>query len=261
MKQLWCKTALSPSGLPGLDHALNPYAGCAHGCRYCYVPAVLHQPRSELTRVAAKVNIPQVLRRELKRGRRGVVGVSTVTDPYQPAERECRLMRKCLPLLHRHDMAIDVQTKSPLVTRDIDLLRRFSHVTVGVTVTTLDETVRRLLEPHAPPADRRLHALRELADGGVATYVFFGPVLPGLDVDDVAGYVQRFADAGVDEVMVDTLHCKPGVWDSVAAALPEDLRELYRRRLRRDSGYYPAIVGEIEKSCRRVGLHCTRAFG
>lgn len=260
MKQRWCKTALSSSGLPGLDYALNPYRGCAHGCRYCYVPAVLHHDRRELTDVAAKVNIPQVLRRELKRKRQGVVGIATVTDPYQPAERHCKLMRKCLPLLRRHDMTLDIQTKSPLVTRDIDLLQRFSHVAVGVTVTTLDEDTRRLLEPHAPPVEQRLRALRELSDSGIATHVFFGPILPDLEVADAGGYVRRFADTGADELMVDTLHLKKGVWDSIAAVLPDDKRELYRQRLRHDSSYYPRIVAEIEKTCRRVGLPCTRAF-
>lgn len=260
MKQHWCKTALSPSGLSGLDYALNPYAGCAHGCRYCYVPAVLHQPRSQLTDVAAKINIPQVLRRELKRKQPGIVGISTVTDPYQPAERNCKLMRKCLPLLHKHDMAVDVQTKSPLVTRDIDLLQRFSRVAVGITITTLDEATGGLLEPHAPSTEQRLDALRELADSGIATYVFFGPVLPGLDVEDVAEYVQRFANAGAEELMVDTLHLKPGVWDSIAAVLSDDKRKLYRERLQGESFYYPHIFGEIEKACRRLGLPYSPAF-
>lgn len=260
MKQRWCKTALSPSGLPGLDYALNPYAGCAHGCRYCYVPAVLHHPRHELTDVAAKVNIPQVLRRELKRKQPGVVGISTVTDPYQPAERQCRLMRKCLPLLLKHEMAVDIQTKSPMVTRDIDLLQQFERVAVGITITSLDGAAQRLLEPHAPSAEQRLRAIRELADSGISTYIFFGPILPGLEVDDAAGYVRRFADAGADELMVDMLHLKPGVWDSIAPVLPDEKRGLYRQRLQRESSYYPRIVDEIENACRRVGLPCTRAF-
>lgn len=260
MKQHWCKTALSSSGLPALDYALNPYTGCAHGCRYCYVPAVLHQPRSELTDVAAKINIPQVLRRELKRKRQGIVGISTVTDPYQPAERRCKLMRKCLPLLHKRDMAIDMQTKSPMVTRDIDLLQRFERAAVGVTITTFDEEMQRLLEPHAPSVGQRLDAIGELADSGIATYVFFGPVLPDLAVDDVARCVQRFADAGADEVMVDTLHLKPGVWDSIAAMLPHDKQQLYRERLRRESRYYQRVFSEIEKACRRFGLPYRPAF-
>lgn len=260
MKQRWCKTALSPSGLPGLDYALNPYAGCAHGCRYCYVPAVLHQPRSQLTHVAAKINIPQVLRRELKHKQPGIVGISTVTDPYQPAEGQCKLMRKCLPLLHKHHMAIDVQTKSPLVTRDIDLLQPFKRAAVGVTVTTLDAATRQLLEPHAPPVQQRLDALRELSHSHIATYVFFGPILPDLSMDNIGAYVQRFADAGADELMVDTLHLKTGVWDSIAAVLPDDKRELYRQRLQSGSRYYPQVIGKIENACWRVGLPCSRAF-
>ncbi len=260
MKQQWCKTALSPSGLPGLDYALNPYSGCAHGCRYCYVPAVLHQPRRELTNVAAKINIPQVLRRELKRKQPSIVGISTVTDPYQPAERRCKLMRKCLPLLHKRDMAVDVQTKSQMVTRDIDLLQRFERAAVGVTVTSFDAEMQRLLEPHAPSAGQRLDAVRELADSGIATYVFFGPVLPDLDVDDAAGCVRRFADAGADELMVDTLHLKPGVWDSIATVLPPDTQQLYRERLQRESRYYQRVFAEIERACRRVGLPYSPAF-
>ena len=261
MKQRWCKTALSPSGLPGLDYALNPYTGCAHGCRYCYVPAVLHQPRSALTDVAAKINIPQVLRKELKQKHRGIVGIATVTDPYQPAERDYKLMRKCLPLLQKHDMPVDIQTKSGLVTRDIDLLQSFTRIAVGVTITTLDEDIRRQLEPGAPPAEQRLDALRELSDNDIDTYLFFGPILPDLEPGEAAGYVQRFADAGADELMVDTLHIKPGVWDSVAAVLTDEKQALYRQRLQRESSYYTDIIREIETACRTLGLLCRRAFG
>ena len=94
VRTVMCKTALSPSRLPGLDYALNPYKGCAHGCVYCYAPYVIKVPVSEWTDVIAKGNIAEVLSKEVPRP--GVVGLGTVTDPYQPLEKELCLTRRCL---------------------------------------------------------------------------------------------------------------------------------------------------------------------
>ncbi len=115
-----CKRALGPSKLPGLDYALNPYRGCAFGCVYCYSPAVLREARPLGSFVEARRNIPNALARELKSSRRGLVGIGTVTDPYQPLEGRYRLARLCLEQLLRYDFPISIQTKSPIVIRDLD---------------------------------------------------------------------------------------------------------------------------------------------
>ena len=109
-----CKSALSQSRLLGYDYALNPYRGCEHGCSYCYAPYVLHEDREWGGFVDVKLDIPSVLSKELGRRKKGVVGISTVTDPYQPIEKKYELTRTCLEHLLRHDFPICIQTKSAL---------------------------------------------------------------------------------------------------------------------------------------------------
>jgi DNA repair photolyase len=176
------RSVLSKSGIPGADYCVNPYVGCSHACRYCYATFMKRfTDHSEPwgTFVDAKANAPEALCRELRRARPGRVMVSSVTDPYQPVERKCRLTRQCLEALLESDMQVGILTKSPLVLRDLDLFKRFGdRVEVGLTVTTDDESMRRLFEPHAPAVALRVKALRTLRERGVATYAFIGPVLP-----------------------------------------------------------------------------------
>jgi DNA repair photolyase len=101
---------------------MNPYRGCAHGCRYCYAPNIMRIPRREWGRfVEVKRNIPKILSDELKKKKKGVVGISTTTDPYQPVEKKYKLTRFCLEQLLKHDFPVSVLTKSRLVSRDLDI--------------------------------------------------------------------------------------------------------------------------------------------
>lgn len=257
-RRSWCRTALSSSRLPGLDYSLNPYRGCAHNCAYCYAPPLLHLDRTRWPDVEARINIPQVLRREVKVKKPGIVGLSTVTDPYQPAEKEYELTRKCLSLLLKRGFAVNVQTKSDLVLRDRDVLGSSDQVAVGITITTLEDTVSSALEPEASPPRRRLQALRRLAEADIYTYVFWGPLLPSLTEEEVPAYVEAFARHGAHEIMVDTLHIKPGVMEGLGAALSPDRMTLFRERLQ--GNYYRRILEAVEKACRdRIPL--VRAFG
>src|SRR4030067_1204603 len=181
IKEIKVKTALSPSQLPGLVYALNSYRGCAHACVYCYAPSVIHWDKGKWGElVEVKINLPRILSKELRGKKKGVVGLGTVTDPYQPAEKKYEITRRCLELLLMHDFPVCIQTKSSLVLRDMDLLKRFSNIEVGVTLTTLDEGVREKLEPGASSVAQRLNALSELSKNGIRTWVFIGPVMPYL---------------------------------------------------------------------------------
>ena len=120
IKEVKCKTALSKSNLPGLDYSLNPYRGCMHNCAYCYVPNVLRINREEWGKfVEVKINIQNVLSKEVKTKKQGIVGISTVTDPYQPIEKRNKITRFCLEQLLKYDFPISIQTKSSLVLKDI----------------------------------------------------------------------------------------------------------------------------------------------
>ncbi len=132
---------------------------------------------------------------------RGIVLMSTVTDPYQPLEKNQRLTRACLEVLSRHNFPLHVLTKSPLVVRDIDLFSTLSLVEVGVTLTTDDEKVRRLFEPHAPPIPERIGALQRLSQEGIKAYAFLGPMLP-MEPERLAGMIAPY----VSSVLIDRMN-------------------------------------------------------
>lgn len=181
VREVRAKSILSRSGIDGISYTVNPYTGCAHACRYCYATFMKRftghgEPWGEF--VDIKINAPDLLARQLPRAAHGNVILSSVTDPYQPAEARYGLTRACLEVLSKQSFPVRILTKSPLVLRDIDLIKTFADMEVGITITTEDDTVRQLFEPHAPPIAERLRALRELHEQGIRTYAFVGPLLP-----------------------------------------------------------------------------------
>ena len=182
--EITVKTALVRSKIAGVDFVVNPYLGCGHGCLYCYASFMAryshhHKRYPWGTFVEVKCNIVEVLHSELSRKRRkGTVMMSSVCDPYQPMERKYRLTRQCIEALKEFGWGIDILTRSPLVTRDIDLLSDTSSVAVGITIPTDSDHVRTVLEPNAPSIRNRLTALKQLYDAGIDTWVFIGPLLP-----------------------------------------------------------------------------------
>ncbi len=257
IKELKVKTALSPSQLPGLDYALNPYRGCAHACAYCYAPSVIHYKGKWGELVEVKVNLPRVLSKELRAKKKGVVGFGTVTDPYQPAEKKYEITRRCLELLLMHDFPVCIQTKSSLVLRDVELLKQFSNVEVGMTLTALDDGVRAEMEPGASSVEERMLALKELGKNGINTWVFLGPVMPYFT--DIEALVDAIAEAKPRYVLVDKLRLKEGVWERVGEFVkgfkPELLPE-YERIFLKKEDYYSGIFERVLRRCEEKGLRC-----
>ncbi len=182
VKEIRPKSILSPSKI--YPWVINPYTGCQHGCSYCYARFMKRvtghrDPGGDF--VDVKINAPEVLRVEIKKKRRGRVWVSGVCDPYQPLEAQYRLTRQCLEILIQNTWPVIIQTRSPLVLRDLDILRDAVGVEVGLSVTTADDNIRKLFEPGAPPSPERIRALGELHDAGIRTYAMIAPVLPGAE--------------------------------------------------------------------------------
>ena len=235
------KSALSKSGLPGLVYALNPYRGCSHACTYCYAPSVLHENRKWGEFVDVKLNLPSVLAKEMASEERGVVGIGTVTDAYQPAEKEYEITRKCLEVLLKKDWPISIQTKSDLVLRDLDLIEKFKDKDVGFTITTLDDKARKRFEPHSSPIPARLDALRAIAERGIKTWVFLGPIIPDLLGDTLEDLIKALSGIGIDHLLFDRLNIKPGM-----------------------SGFsdydYKPIEAKVKELCKRYNIRCYNAF-
>jgi len=261
--EVQCKTALSRSTLPGLDYSLNPYRGCMHNCVYCYAPHVLRIPREfwgEILEI--KKNIPVVVAKEVKTKKPGVVGISTVTDPYQPLEQKYKLTRFCLEQLLRYDFPAHIQTKSTLVTRDIDLLQRFSDAQVMISIGTLHDNERRLLEPNTSSIQDRFATLKKCSDAGLRTAVFFGPVYPTTTIQDIPQILDAIKDAGAQEVWFDLLRLKPGIWENIQNTLQHEKEtlQMFTNNLFNEKEYYTRIREEIQKKATEHKLKVIDAF-
>lgn len=181
VKEIFTRTALAKTRISGFDYCLNPYVGCAHGCRYCYASFMKRftghsEPWGEF--VDVKVNAPVRLKHQLMRARPGLVAIGTVTDSYQPLEKKYQVTRRCLEGLLDKEFPVNLLTRSPLCLRDMDLFKKFKEIEVGLTITTHDEAMRKLFEPRSPSISSRVDALRTLYQEGIRTYAFIGPMLP-----------------------------------------------------------------------------------
>ncbi len=262
MSEIRVKNLLSRTNLPGLYYSLNPYRGCQHACLYCYSPAVLREKRPWGEFVEVKVNALEVLEREVRGKPKRMVGIGTVTDPYQPLEARFRLTRECLRILSEHGFPVCVQTKSDLILRDADLLS-VGNSEVGVTITTMDEEIARILEPRASPPKRRARILEEFSSRGVTTWLFLGPLLPSLtDSEEGIREVVEVAASTRSLLIYDKLNLKRGVMERLGNALkelsPESLRILLSPSLRSKS--WKEERERVERICREKGVRCEPAF-
>jgi DNA repair photolyase len=207
LREIYARSILSKSQV--FDYVVNPYIGCQHGCTYCYARFMKRftghkEPWGEF--VDVKINAPDLLKHEIGKRPPGRVWISGVCDPYQSLEEKYELTKKCLKILIQHDWPITVQTKSPLVLRDIDLFRRSDKTEVGLSVTSADDEIRKLFEPGAPSIKERTKALEELHLAGIRTYAMIAPMLPGAE-----GLAAQLSGK-VDYVLVDKMNYHYGDW-------------------------------------------------
>jgi DNA repair photolyase len=233
-----CRSALNHvRGMP-FEWSLNPYMGCVHQCTFCYVRAFekrADRPYDDRygTSIRVKVNVVEVLRRELARPSwdRESVAIGAATDPYQPAEGRYRLTRGCLEALAEVSNPFSIITRGPLVVRDVDVLQEAAgraDVSVNFSVPTLDHEVWRRTEPGTAPPRQRLRALKTLVDAGIKAGVGMAPILPGLSdsPDQLAEVVKAARDAGATHVWCNVLFLRPGTREHFLAALADDWPEL-----------------------------------
>jgi len=202
------KTIISYNRSPdlGFDRSINPLVGCEHGCIYCFArPShAFHDLSPGLdfeTRLFAKPDAADLLRAEL--GKPGYaarpMALGTNTDPYQPIEADWRITRSILEVLAETDHPVTITTKSDRVVRDIDLLAPMAAkrlATVAMSITSLDPRIAATIEPRAPHPERRLKAVRTLADAGIPVFVSISPVIPAITDHEIEHLLARAAEAG-----------------------------------------------------------------
>jgi len=230
IKEIQAKSILSKTGLPA-DYCLNPYTGCQHGCVYCYARFMKRytghkEPWGEF--VDIKINAPEILRAEIARKPKGRVYLSSVTDPYQPLERKYQLTRKLLEILAQAGWPVTIQTKSDLVLRDLDILKKIPEIKVGFTITSLDDKTRKIFEPFASPIPHRFAALAKLKKEGLETFAMIAPILPKLT--DLEGLKKRLRPI-TNFIWEDNLNIRYGNWPDIEKTVKK---------------YYPELLGDFQ---------------
>ena len=272
----------------GFDASINPYRGCSHGCIYCYA-----RPTHEYlgfsagldfeSKVLVKEDAPELLRKQLSspRWKPQVLSISGVTDCYQPIERKLRITRRCLEVLTEFRNPVAIVTKNHLVTRDIDLLSelaRHDAAVVAVSLTTLDDDLRRVMEPRTSRSVRRLAAIEALARAGVSVGVMTAPVIPGLNDHELPNLISAAAEAGAGFAAYTPVRLphtvRPLFEDWLARRFPERKEKVLNRirsmrggrlndprfvsRMRGEGIFADQISQLFDISCRRAGLEGKR---
>ncbi len=255
-REIYCRSILNKSGIPGIDFALNPYVGCEHKCVYCY--AIFMKRFSNHVEdwgdfVDIKVNAPDVLHRQLKlRKSQSHISIGTVCDAYQPIEEKYQLTRKCLEILRYFQHSVSILTKSSLALRDIDILTKMKDIEIGFTVCTLHSGIKQMFEPNSSSVEQRFEALKKLSEKGIKTWVFVAPVLPFISDSDeeLISLIKSAQGSGAQVITFDSFNPYPKVWRNVLkiirANFPDKIRnyhDYYRDKIK----YEKALKQRINK--------------
>ncbi|WP_313617519.1 PA0069 family radical SAM protein [Agrobacterium sp.] len=257
------------------DRSINPYRGCEHGCVYCFArPSHSYMGLSAgidfEARLFAKPDAAKLLERELAKPgyKPRTIAIGTNTDPYQPIEREWRIMRQILEVLAKAEHPVAIVTKSALVTRDIDLLVPLAKkglVKVALSVTTLDKKLARSMEPRASTPEKRLDAIRQLTDAGISTSVMVAPVIPSLNDHEIERILDSAKAAGATEasyvLLRLPLEVSPLFRDWLLRNYPDRYRHVMSLiRSMRDGKDYDAEFGKRMKGAGPYAWQIGRRF-
>ncbi|WP_331373550.1 PA0069 family radical SAM protein [Sinorhizobium chiapasense] len=272
----------------GFDRSINPYRGCEHGCIYCFArPTHAYMGLSAgldfESKLFAKPDAPRLLERELARPDYKVrpIAIGTNTDPYQPIEKEWRIMRQVLEVLKAANHPVMIVTKSAMVTRDIDLLAPMAEMglaRVGISVTTLDRKLARTMEPRASTPTKRLEAIRAISDAGIPTGVLVSPIIPALNDHEIERVLDSAKTAGASEasyvLLRLPLEVSPLFRDWLLRNYPDRYRHVmslirsmrggkdydaeFGKRMKGAGPYAWQIGRRFELAAKRLGLNLTR---
>jgi DNA repair photolyase len=268
-----CRSALNRvKGMP-FAWSLNPYMGCVHRCTFCYVRAFerrADRPSDDRygTSIRVKVNVADVLRRELARPswEPEWVAIGAATDPYQPAEGRYRLTRACIEALAEARNPFSIITRGPMIVRDIDVLVEAAtraSVSVTFSIPTLDDEVWRKTEPSTAHPRQRLKAVAKLVDAGIKTGVGMAPILPGISdrPEQLREVVKAARESGATGVWTNLLFLRPGTREHFLEHLAEDwpelvpkYRELYGSRAYLGADDVKPVKRRVAALARELGV-------
>lgn len=241
IKEIQARAILSKSKI--FPYTINPYVGCQHNCTYCYARFMKRftgHPEPWGQFVDVKVNAIELLKQEIDKKKPGRVWMSGVCDPYQSLELKYQLTRGCLQILAEQHWPVTVQTRSPMVLRDVDILQTGEDFEVGLSITTADDSIRYLFEPAAPPIPERLRTLDELHQAGVRTFAMLAPLLPGCEDLPV------LLAGKVDYVILDRMNYQHADW----------VYRKYGLEDKNTDGYFDLVQQSLRLAFGRLGIVC-----
>lgn len=263
IREIQCKSILSKTRLSGCDYTLNPYIGCAHGCVWCYSHFIERWRAGREKRpvrpwgsfVDVKINAPEVLVKNVRRLKgKSAIFLSTICDPYQPAEAKYKITRRCLEILAPLGLPISILTQSALVTRDIDLFKKFKDLNVGMSFITMDPKATRLFQPFTASPQKRVATLKKLHKVGIKTYIHVGPILPHFtDFEAIFSATHRYLNAAVAE----TLNTRGKNWTNLIRVLSRHYPNLvpeFRRSQFKKTTYLSQIGLDFEKTAKKYKI-------
>ncbi|EJB03993.1 DNA repair photolyase [Rhizobium leguminosarum bv. trifolii WSM597] len=280
------RTAITRNESPdiGFDRSINPYRGCEHGCIYCFArPTHAYMGLSAgldfETKLFAKPDAAKLLERELAKPGYKVraIAIGTNTDPYQPIEKEWRVMRGILEVLNKANHPVSIVTKSAMILRDLDILQEMAAknlVRVGISVTTLDRKLARTMEPRAATPPRRLETIHALSEAGIQTAVMAAPLIPALNDHELERILESAKAAGAAEasyvILRLPLEVSPLFRDWLLQHYPDRYRHVmslvrsmrggkdydadFGKRMKGAGPYAWQIARRFEMAARRFGL-------
>ncbi|EKF59218.1 radical SAM domain protein [Agrobacterium albertimagni AOL15] len=271
------RTVITRNDSPDIpfDRSINPYRGCEHGCIYCFArPTHSYMGLSAgldfEAKLFAKPDAPRLLERELSKPGYKVkpIAIGTNTDPYQPIEREWRIMRQILEVLDKANHPVVIVTKSALILRDIDILKSMAErglVKVGISVTTLDRKLARTMEPRASTPAKRLEAIKTLSEAGIPVAVMMAPVIPALNDHEIERILDSGKAAGATEasyvLLRLPLEVSPLFRDWLLQHYPDRYRHVMSLvRSMRDGKDYDAEFGKRMKGAGPYAWQISRRF-
>lgn len=263
IKEIKAKSVIVKSGLPDTDFVINPYVGCMHSCIYCYARFMKrftnhHEPWGKFLDV--KINSIDLIPEKTDKYVDKSIFMSSVTDPYQAIEKKYELTRGILKKLIPLRPDLSILTKSDLIIRDVDLLKQFKKCKAGVSLTLLDDNVRKEVEPLAVSVERRINAVKELKKAGINNYIFLSPMFP--ELTDWKGIIDKTKDF-VDEFWFENLNIRATNWPDIKRwlrAKHPDLLKKYQEVYFTENDYWDNIENEIDSFCRKNNLNYSIYF-
>jgi len=256
IREIKIKSIITKSKLPEADYVINPYIGCQHACIYCYADFMKrftgHNRENWGEFVDVKINASETI--NLSRvPKDSLILFGSVTDPYQPLESKYQITMKCLEKLLDTQPRIEILTKSPLVLRDIELLKKFKNLRVGVSIGIFDEKLARELEPYVASPNQRIETLRKLDEAGIQTYLFISPIFPEIsDISSLLGSTKEY----VEEVMFENLNIRANNRERILSFIKKnkpELEDLYLG-LSKNKRYWKNLESEIAQECNDKGI-------